>query len=124
MLIGITNTSSKEVINAVLSWMATTQSNDAKLHLDTLKKVRTDAGSGFTSKEFQDMCNLRGIRFSFAAPRHQETNGLAERSWRSIRDLAFAMMNHALVGDELSALGPCATLGLGSLISICEGEGP
>ena len=80
--------------------MATTQSNGAGLHLSTLKTIRTDAGSGFTSKEFQDMCNERGIKFSFAAPRHQEMNGLAERSWRSIRDLAFAMMNHAHVGDE------------------------
>ena len=40
------------------------------------------------------------INFSHAAPRHQEMNGLAERSWESIRELAFSMMVHAHVGDE------------------------
>ena len=27
-------------------------------------------------------------------------NGIAERTWQSVRELAFSMMTHAQVGDE------------------------
>ena len=66
-----------------------------------LEGVRSDADKAFTSKEFHEMCVERKLKLSFASPRHQEMNGLAERSWRSVRDLAFSMMVHAQVGDEL-----------------------
>ncbi|KAG7371221.1 hypothetical protein IV203_019791 [Nitzschia inconspicua] len=37
------------------------------------------------------------IKVSFAAPRHQEQNGIHEANWQHIRNLAFAMMNQARV---------------------------
>lgn len=38
-----------------------------------------------------------GFTLSFATPRHQEQNGIAEANWRDVRNLAFAMMNQACV---------------------------
>ena len=70
------------------------------LYTGPLEGVRSGAGTAFTSKEFHEMCVERKLKFSFASPRHQEINGLAERSWRSVRDPAFFMMVHAHTGDE------------------------
>ena len=99
-LLPLEDSSSDSVAKAVNSWIATYQSSDATFYTGPLEDIRSDAGTEFTSEEFQDMCNEREINFSFASPRHQEMNGLAERIWRSIRDLAFSMMVHVHVGDE------------------------
>jgi hypothetical protein len=40
------------------------------------------------------------IKGTFAAPRHQNQNGICERAWQSIREIAFKMMVHANVPDE------------------------
>jgi hypothetical protein len=38
-----------------------------------------------------------GVRVTYAAPRHQEQNGICESNWKNIRKLAFAFMNDAQV---------------------------
>ena len=88
------------VLKTLMTWCATTKIKGVTLHPGFLTDIRTDADSVFMSEEFRNGCLLIGVDVTHAAPRHQEMNGLAERSWRSIRDLAFSMMVHAHVGDE------------------------
>jgi hypothetical protein len=40
------------------------------------------------------------IKGTFAAPRHQAQNGTCERTWQSMREIAFKMMVHAHAPDE------------------------
>ena len=100
VLLGMTDKSASTIIDTLLIWMATYQTADAELHTGPLEAIRTDADPVFESQEFLQGCADYKIGLSHAAPRHQEMNGLAERSWKSIRELAFSMMVHAHVGDE------------------------
>ena len=99
-LIGMDDASSKTVLQAIATYVATYQTADSKFFTGPMEGIRTDAGSAFMSQEFVKDCTEKRINVSHAAPRHQEMNGLAERSWRSIRDLAFSMIVHAQVGDK------------------------
>ena len=87
------------VVEALNSWIATHQCMPT-FYPGFLQNVRSDAVTVFASKEFIEACEEQHIKFSHAAPRHQEMNGLAERTWQSLRELAFSMMRHAQVGDE------------------------
>ena len=71
-----------------------------KFELGDVDKIHADAGSAFKSAEFTSDCEQHGIKITFAAPRHQEMNGICERSWQNIRNIAFAFMVHARVGYE------------------------
>ena len=71
-----------------------------KFELGDVDKIHADAGSAFKSAEFTSDCEQHGIKITFAAPCHQEINGICEQSWQSIRDIAFAFMVHARVGYE------------------------
>jgi len=66
-------------------------------HMAEVKEIRSDAGSQFLSEEFNTWCSVLSIRPTKAAPRHQEQNGVAERTWQSMRNLAYTMMLHARV---------------------------
>jgi hypothetical protein len=50
--------------------------------------------------KFLEVLHEHRISGSFAAPRHQEQNGICVRAWQSIREIAFKMMVFAQVGDE------------------------
>ena len=39
-----------------------------------MERIKTDAGTQFTSKEFQERLSVHGLQLSPAAPYHQETN--------------------------------------------------
>jgi Reverse transcriptase (RNA-dependent DNA polymerase) len=69
-----------------------------------LQHIRADAGAQFTSAEFLQACHDEGINVSLAAPKHQEMNGLCERTWQSVRNLAFSFMNYARVGEEFGGM--------------------
>ena len=68
--------------------------------LSRLQHIRADAGSQFASAEFQTACSAQGIKVTLAAPKHQEMNGLCERTWQTIRNIAFAFMSHARVSMD------------------------
>ena len=72
----------------------------AELHTRPLEAIKTDADPIFESQKFLQDCEDYKIGLSHAAPRHQEMNGLAERNWKSVRELAFSMMVYAHVGNE------------------------
>jgi hypothetical protein len=104
VLIGLNVITSTSVIKALQYYRAEYVPAELHNNLDfasnTLTHVRADAGNQFVSQEFRDDCNSAGIRLSLAAPHHQEMNGIVERTWQSIRNIAFAFMNHARVSDH------------------------
>jgi transposase InsO family protein len=64
--------------------------NAFKLDVSPLLRLHTDAGSQFDSPKFRTGClDTAGINITLAAPKHQEQNGLCERTWQSIRNTLF-----------------------------------
>ena len=64
-----------------------------------LVRISADAGTQFTSTEFKDECQTRGIRLTLAAPEDQEMNGQVEVTWRTLRTVAHALMVHSRVPE-------------------------
>ena len=60
-----------------------------------LERISADTGTQFTSTEFKEECQTRGVRLTLAAPEHQEMNGQVEVTWRTLRIIAHALMVHA-----------------------------
>lgn len=53
-----------------------------------LKCLRSDRGGEFTSNEFNNFCNDKGIKRQTSSPRTPPKNGIAERRNRSMMDCA------------------------------------
>ena len=64
-----------------------------------LERISADAGTQFTSTEFKDECQTRGVRLTLAAPEHQEMNGQVKVTWRTLCTIAHALMVHARVPE-------------------------
>ena len=62
-----------------------------------LERISVDAGTQFTSTEFKDECQTRGVCLTLAAPGHQEMNGQVEVTWRRLRTVEQSLMVHARV---------------------------
>ena len=62
-----------------------------------LEKISVDAGTQFTSTEFKDECQTRGVHLTLRAPEHQEINIQVEVTWRTLRTVANFLMVHARV---------------------------
>ena len=62
-----------------------------------LERISVDAGTQFTSTEFKDECQTRGVRLTLAAPEHQEINVQVEVTWRTLRTVTHDLMVHARV---------------------------
>jgi transposase InsO family protein len=91
---GIQDKRPRTIFEAIQDWALTF--GPSKLYnLSRLEQVHGDFDTSFRSVEFTHLAAEANIRLSFAAPRHQEQNGLCEANWRSIRDLAYALMNQA-----------------------------
>ena len=110
VLLGTNRITSAEVIRLLKIYCAmfrSQYSNVGPVNADfnNLRLIQADAGTQFDSDEFRSECMLNaGIFVYLAAPKHQETNGLCERTWQSVRNLAFSFMNHARVGEEFGGL--------------------
>ena len=64
-----------------------------------LERISADAGTQFTSTEFKEECQNRGVCLTLAAPEHQEMNGQVEVTWRTLCTIAHALMVHARVPE-------------------------
>ena len=64
-----------------------------------LERISSDAGTKFTSTEFKEKYQTRGVRLTLAAPEHQDMNGQDEVTWRTLRTIAHALMVHARVPE-------------------------
>ena len=56
--------------------------------------ISEDAGTQFTSKEFQDKCQTCGVWLMLAAPKHQEIKKQLKVTWRMLRKIAQLLMVH------------------------------
>ncbi len=45
-----------------------------------IEKIKSDAGTEFTSQEFEQFCEEKRVAVSLAPPKHQEGNHFAERT--------------------------------------------
>ena len=62
-----------------------------------LERIFADASKKFTSTEFIEECQTRGVHLMLAAPEHQEMNGKVEVTWITLRTIAHYLMVHARV---------------------------
>lgn len=65
-----------------------------------ITQVHGDFDTVFKSEEFRTDCQEHNMKVTTAAPRHQEMNGICERQWANIRNIAFSFLVHARVGME------------------------
>ena len=54
--------------------------------------IQTDAGTNFTSKEFQGGLSVGGVRLALAAWGHQEINGQVEGTWQTCQNITYSIM--------------------------------
>jgi hypothetical protein len=97
--IGTNRKTPADIARCLATW-ATDYGPDTTFNLYHLKKLRGDADESYFSTNFIAVLLEHRINGTFAAPRHQEQNGICERTWQSIRDIAFKTMVFAHVGDE------------------------
>ena len=71
-----------------------------KFGLWDTQRVQNDAGTQFTSKEFQEGVYVHRVRLALAAPEHQEMNGQVEVPQRKLQTIALSIMVHTRVSDE------------------------
>ena len=81
-LIGIQDKSTDACIDGIE--LLTSRFPNRTRKIRRISHIRTDAGSEFRSDTFRKWCSENKIRFTTAAPKHQEQNGLVERHWGTI----------------------------------------
>jgi len=74
---GLPDKSTKAVVSALKQYQADNKPASTYGYLD-LDRIRSDAGSQFTSAEFSEYCRDHQIHLSLAAPKKQYQNHLAE----------------------------------------------
>ena len=62
--------------------------------------IQTDAGTQFTSKEFQEGISVSGVLLAFSTPDHQYMNIQVEVTRRKLQTIAHSIILHAGVSDE------------------------
>jgi hypothetical protein len=97
--IGVQGASSKHIVEALRIWSCN-YGPDVTFNLYNVLKLRGDAARTNLATELTELLTEHKIKGTFAAPRHQAQNGICERAWQSIREIAFKMMVHAHVPDK------------------------
>ena len=64
-----------------------------------IKCLRSDNGGEFTSNEFNEFCEIHGIKRQFSAPKTPRENGVVERKNRTIQEASRTMLNEAKLPD-------------------------
>ena len=93
--IGLPTESTASILTALQSWL--TQS-ELLGRTKSVRFIRTDAGTAFTSAKFISACTNLGIKVEAAAPEHQEMNGICEAKWREVHNTANILLNTARLG--------------------------
>ena len=63
------------------------------------ERISADAGTQFTSKEFKEKCQTRGVHLEVAAMEHQETNGQVKVTRGTLITIENSLMVHARVSE-------------------------
>ncbi|KAI2496549.1 Reverse transcriptase (RNA-dependent DNA polymerase) [Fragilaria crotonensis] len=93
--IGLPTESTASIITALKQWLTDTELLG---RTQSVRFIRTDAGSAFTSTKFISECTSLGIKVEAAAPEHQEMNGICEAKWREVHNTANILLNNARLG--------------------------
>ena len=64
-----------------------------------IKCLRSNNGGDFTSNEFNDFCEIHGIKRQFLATKNPQYNGVVEIKNRTIQEAARTMLNEAKLSD-------------------------
>ena len=64
-----------------------------------IKCIRSENGREFTSNEFNEFCEIHGIKRKFSAAKTPQQNGVVERKNRTVQEAARAMLNEAKLLD-------------------------
>ena len=67
----------------------------------TVERLRSDNGTEFTCKEFQDVILNNKTKHEFSAPSSPRQNGTAERSWRSLFEMARCILTDSKLPKSL-----------------------
>ena len=97
-LIGIQDKTSEACIDGIE--LLTSNIPTPTRQIKSITHIRSDAGTEFRSDTFRKWCSEKGIRFSSAAPKHQEQNGLVERHWGTVLKIANTMLLHARLSKK------------------------
>jgi transposase InsO family protein len=98
--IGISSPSSKHIADALLVWSRDYRP-DVTFNLHQVLKLQADAAQAHFAAELTELLTEHRSKWRFAAPRHQNQNGICEQAWQQlIRKIAFKMMAHAHVPDD------------------------
>ena len=65
-----------------------------------IKYIRSDNGTEFNNKNFNNFCNSYGIQHQFTVPYHPQQNGRVERFNGVIINYAKTMMNDAKLSHQ------------------------
>ena len=93
---GMKHKDASTALDALASYAAS-YGPSTEFNLSSILRLHGDHDSAFTSEQFKELEQKYLIKLTFAAPRHQEQNGIHESNWQRIRALAFSMMNAAQV---------------------------
>ena len=64
-----------------------------------LERISSDAGTHFTSADFKQECQTRGVCLVLAAHEYQDMNGQVEVTWITLRTVAHSLMVHSRVPE-------------------------
>ena len=64
-----------------------------------IKCLRLDNGGEFTSNEFNEFCEMNGVKRQFSSPKNPQQNDVVERKNRTIQEAAKTMLNEAKLPD-------------------------
>ena len=67
----------------------------------SVKRIRSDNAGEFTSAEFRSLLVRNSIKQEFSAPYSPHQNGTAERSWRTLFEMARCMLIDAKLPKKL-----------------------
>ena len=73
------------------------------VQLQGRRSLRHDNGGEFESAEFKEFCSTNGIVQEFSSPYTPEQHARAERPWRTLYQMARAMLDTAKLDDKFWA---------------------
>ncbi|KAI2497644.1 ubinuclein-2-like protein [Fragilaria crotonensis] len=100
--IGLPTESTTSILIALKQWLTDTELLG---RTQSVRFIRTDAGSAFTSTKFISECTSLGIKVEAAAPEHQEMNGICEAKWREVHNTANILLNNARLENVIDQDG-------------------
>ena len=64
-----------------------------------IKRLKSDNGEEFTSKEFMDYCKSHGIKRQFSISRTPQQNGVVERKNMTVQEMARTLLMDSKLTD-------------------------